>query len=105
MSDLISSRDKKRAKMILAEMKRLSAHRDPRDVAALLSKTPSVAASVPGLQATVRSNIARVAMKEYDKKFNTSESRKRPLGSGKKFRKLRKTRRHKQKRRRMTHRR
>lgn len=101
MSGLISSRDKKRAKTILAEMKRLSAHRDPRDVAALLSKTPSVATSVPGLQAAVRSNIARDAIA----KFNKSESRKRPLGSGKKFRKLRQTRRYKQKRRRMTHRR
>ena len=62
MSGLISSGDKKRAKKILSELKKLSPYGDPRDVAVLLSKTPSVATSVPGLQASLRSKIGRVAM-------------------------------------------
>lgn len=101
MSGLISSRDRKRSKMILSELARLTPYGKPREVAVLLGETPSVATSVPGLQAALRSKIGRDAMKE----FNQNETRKRPLGSGKKFRKLRKTRRHNQKRRRMTHRR
>lgn len=67
----------------------------------LLSKTPSVATSVPELHASLRSKIGRDAIKE----FNKNETLRLSRASGKKFRKLRKTRRHNQKRRRMTHRR
>lgn len=101
MSGLISSRDRKRSKMILSELARLTPYGKPREVAVLLSKTPSVATSVPGLQAALRSKIGRAAMK----KFNKNEMLRLSRASGKKFRKLRKTRRHNQKRRRMTHRR
>lgn len=101
MSGLISSRDRKRAKKILRELTSLTPYGNPRDVAVLLSKTPYVATTVPGLQASLRSKIGRDAMKE----FYNNETRRLSRASGKKFRKLRKTRRINQKRRRTTHRR
>lgn len=101
MSGLISSRDKKRSEKILSELARLTPSGDAREVAVLLSKTPSVATSVPGLQAALRSKIGRAAITE----FNKDETLRLSRAGGKKFRKLRKTRRHNQKRRRVTHRR
>jgi hypothetical protein len=95
----------KRAKRVYNEVNRLLSSKDPQDVSKLLSQYHGEYTHVPGLEQLIRSKI-----RDYN--FGKDGSRKRlhddlmpNTARGKKFRKLRKTHRRKQKRRHMTRRR